>query len=161
MRRAAMLRPILQRGLLFALLWWVLAEGSAGSWGLGAVAVALATAISLRLLPPRGRRIGPIALTRFVAFFLWSSMRSGLQVASLALRPRLDLAPRVLERRLALPPGAPRLLMLNALTLMPGTVGVSLDDARLRVHVLDARLPVAAELHSLETHIARLFGAAP
>jgi hypothetical protein len=43
---------------------------------------------------------------------------------------------------------------------MPGTVGVRLDDARLRLHVLDARLPVAEEARKLETLIARLFGVA-
>lgn len=156
-----MTRAILTRGLLFALLWWVLAEGRAGSWGLGAVAVVAATAASLRLLPPGAQRVSGPALLRFLGFFLWSSLRSGTQVAVLALRPRLDLRPIVLERRLALPPGVPRLLMLNTLTLLPGTIGVSLDEARLRIHVLDARLPVAAELRALEAHIARLFGAAP
>jgi len=156
-----MTRALLTRGLLFALLWWVLAEGRAASWGLGAVAVGAATAASLWLLPPGAQRIGGAALLRFLGFFLWSSLRSGLQVAALALRPRLDLRPIMLERRLALPPGAPRLLMLNTLTLLPGTIGVRLDEARLRVHVLDARMPVAAELRALEAHIARLFGATP
>lgn len=156
-----MTRAILTRGLLFALLWWVLAEGRAGSWGLGAVAVVAATAASLRLLPPGAQGVSGPALLRFLGFFLWSSLRSGTQVAALALRPRLDLRPIMLERHLALPPGVPRLLMLNTLTLLPGTIGVSLDEARLRIHVLDARLPVAAELRALEAHIARLFGAAP
>lgn len=156
-----MTRAILTRGFSFALLWWVLADGHAASWGLGAVAVVAATAASLRLLPPGAQRIGAVALLRFLGFFLWSSLRSGIQVAALALRPRLDLAPIMLERRLALPPGAPRLLMLNTLTLLPGTIGVSLEEARLRIHVLDARMPVAAELRALETHIARLFGTAP
>jgi len=156
-----MMRAILTRSLLFALLWWVLAEGHAANWGLGAVAVVAATAASLRLLPPGAQRINGVALLRFLGFFLWSSLRSGIQVAALALRPRLDLAPMMLERRLGLPPGAPRLLMLNTLALLPGTLGVSLDEARLRVHVLDARMPVAAELRALEAHIARLFGVAP
>jgi multicomponent Na+:H+ antiporter subunit E len=99
-------------------------------------------------------------LPAFIAFFLWNSIRGGLQVARLALRPRLDLAPMMLELSLALPPGAARVLMLNTLGLMPGTVGVRMDDARLRLHVLDARLPVAEEARKLETLIARLFGVA-
>jgi multicomponent Na+:H+ antiporter subunit E len=41
---------------------------------------------------------------------------------------------------------------------MPGTVGVRLAGDQLRVHVLDERLPVAAEAAALETHIARMFG---
>ncbi|OGB32381.1 MAG: hypothetical protein A3F78_02450 [Burkholderiales bacterium RIFCSPLOWO2_12_FULL_61_40] len=150
-----------QRALLYALLWWILAEGSADSWGLGAVAVAAATAVSLRLMPPGLHRMGGIALLRFLTFFLWNSIRGGWQVAMLALRPRLDLEPIVLELSLALPPGAPSILMLGALGLMPGSVGMRLDHRRLRLHVLDGRLPMAKEARSLEGHIARLFGLVP
>lgn len=60
----------------------------------------------------------------------------------------------------ALPPGAPRVLMLNVLGLMPGTLGVRLDGARLTLHLLDARLPVEREARALEAHVAALFGAA-
>ncbi|MCK7498394.1 MAG: Na+/H+ antiporter subunit E [Comamonadaceae bacterium] len=79
-------------------------------------------------------------------------------MAAMALRPRLDLRPTVIELPLGLPPGAARVLMTSVLGLMPGTVGVRLDGERLRVHVLDERLPVAAEAGALESHIARLFG---
>lgn len=156
-----MIAAILFRGLAFALLWWVLAEGRADAWGLGVAAALAATLASLWLLPPGGRRIGALPLLRFVLFFLWNSLRGGLQVALMALRRRPGLRPAIVEISLALPPGAPRLLLLNALTLMPGTLGVRLsDDGRLRVHVLDARLPLAAEAGALEAHIARLFGVA-
>ncbi len=155
------LGAFLVRGLAFALLWWVLADGRTDAWGLGAVGAVAAAAASLRLLPPVRRRIGIAALVRFLAFFLWNSLRGGLQVAVMALRRRPGLRPAILEISLALPPGAPRLLLVNAITLMPGSLGARLsDDGRLRVHVLDARLPVAAELRALEVHIARLFGVA-
>ncbi len=76
----------------------------------------------------------------------------------MALRPRPDLRPEFLELELALPVGSPRVLMLNTLGLMPGTLGVRLDGNRLKLHVLDKRLPVAAAARELEAHIARLFG---
>ena len=149
-----------QRAALFALLWWILAEGRLDGWWLGAVGIAAATWASLRLAPPGPRRIRAVPLLRFLAFFVWNSLRGGAQVAFMALRPRPGLAPALLEFELALPPGAARVLMLNALSLMPGTLGVALDVARLRLHVLDARLPVAAEARALETRIAQLFGTA-
>ncbi len=149
-----------RRGLFFALFWWVLAEGRLEGWWLGAFAVAATTWASVKLAPPGGDDFRVVPLARFLVFFVWNSLRGGGQVALFALRPRVDLAPTLLDLDLALPPGAPRLLMLNALGLMPGTVGVRLDGARLRLHVLDARLPVAAEARALEAHIARLFGAA-
>lgn len=149
-----------RRALLFALLWWALAEGRADAWGLGAVAVAAATWASLRLSPPGRRRISFAGLAGFAGFFLWNSLRGGVQVAFMALRPGLGFRPAALDLSLSLPAGAPRVLMLNTLSLMPGTLGVRLDGARLKLHVLDERLPVAAEARALEAHIARLFGVA-
>lgn len=151
----------LVRGLAFALLWWALVDGRTDAWGLGVAAALSATLASLWLLPPGGQRIGVMPLSRFLLFFLWNSLRGGVQVAVMALRRRPGLQPAILEFSLALPAGAPRILLLNACTLMPGTLGVRLtDDGKLRVHVLDARLPVAAEVRALEAHIARLFGVA-
>jgi len=150
-----------RRAGLFALLWWILAEGRLDAWWLGALGVAAATWASLRLTPSGTLNVRVLPLLRFLAFFVWHSLRGGTQVAFMALRPRPALAPALLELELTLPPGTPRVLMLNTLGLMPGTLGVRLDGALLRLHVLDARLPVEREARALEAHIARVFGAAP
>jgi multicomponent Na+:H+ antiporter subunit E len=153
-----MMNAVLRRGILFALLWWILSEGRAEGWGLGAIAVAAGLWASLRLLPPAARRISLAGLFAFLGHFVWNSVHGGAQVALIALRGRHALRPRVLELQLALPPGAPRILMTNTLGLMPGTLGVQLDGDRLRLHVLDERMPIVAETQALEQRIARLFG---
>jgi multicomponent Na+:H+ antiporter subunit E len=155
-----MMRAALQRGLLFALLWWIAAEGRQDAWGAGLAAVAAATGASLVLLPPGQTGISALGLLGFLGFFVLQSAKGGTQVAMLALRPRIDLRPTVIELSLTLPPGLPRVLMAAVLGLMPGTVGVRLSGDRLRVHVLDERLSVAAETVALEAHIARMFGSA-
>lgn len=128
---STMLTAIARRCFWLALLWWILTEAHSDVWALGLLAVAASAATSLRLLPLReGQRIGILALLNFLAYFLWNSVRGGIQVAALALRPRLDLAPTVLELTPALPPGVPRILMLNTLALMPGTVSLGLDNAQ-------------------------------
>ena len=151
------MRAVLIRGAGFAFLWWVLAEGRPDAWGLGLVAAVAGCVLSFRLLPPRREGISLAGLLAFAAFFLWHSARGGLQVATLALRPRPDLAPALLELPLSLAPGAPRVLMTAAIGLMPGTLGVCLEGDRLRLHVLDERLPAAAEAQALEKCIARVF----
>lgn len=156
-----MTRTILYRGLLLALLWWVLAEGRTVNWGLGVAAVLAALAASLYLLPPAGRRLSFAGLLGYLAFFAHKSLQGALQVSLQALRGRDSLRPAILEWHLSLPPGLPRVLMLNSLSLMPGTVGVELDDDLLRVHVLDERLSLDADVEKLQMHIARLFGAHP
>ncbi len=157
----AMRRALLQRSLLLALLWWVLVEGRGDSWGLGLLAVGAALWTSLWLLPPATRRLSLRGLLGYLAFFVGYSVHGGLQVSWMALRGRRSLQPAILQWKLALPPGAPRILLLNTLGLMPGTLGVELVDDCLRVHVLDERLSNLAVARVLETHIARLFGVGP
>jgi multicomponent Na+:H+ antiporter subunit E len=154
-------RAILHRGLWFALLWWTLSEGRPDGWALGGIAVVGAVWASLHLLPPAAGRISVVGVLGFLLSFAANSVRGGAQVALLALRGRRALHPGMLDLHLALPPGAPRILLVNTLGLMPGTVGVHLDGDRLRLHVIDDRLPVAAEARALEHKIARIFGATP
>lgn len=155
-----MIGAILFRGAVFALAWWVLAEGRADGWGVGAVSVAAALAASLYLAPPGSHRLSPAGLLGFAGFFLVQSCKGGLQVAVRAFRPRMDLAPALLEVPVALPEGIARVLLVNTLNLLPGTVSVRLDGDRLCLHVLDARWPVAEEVRETEARIARMLGAA-
>ena len=147
------------RILLFSCLWWVLAEGRPDGWLLGGVAVIVATWASVTLWPQAAHGLRLAALPGFLAFFLANSMRGGWQVALMALRGPRVLQPAFLELPLNLPAGAPQVLLTNVLSLMPGTLGVELADDRLRLHVLDERLPVVAEARALELRIAALFGA--
>jgi multicomponent Na+:H+ antiporter subunit E len=153
-----MIRSIFLRGLMFVSLWWILAEGRVDGWLLGSVAVAAASWASIKLLPPGKRPIRLAGLIGFLRFFLWNSLRGGMQVAGMALRGRATLQPGIIELPVMLPPGGARILLVNALGLMPGTLCVDLDETVLRLHLLDERLPVVAEARALEAAIAGLFG---
>lgn len=157
-RFAGTMVSILLRGGLFALIWWVLAEGHADSWGVGAVSIAVALAASLYLEPPGTGRLSPLGLLGFVGFFLIQSLKGGTQVAARALRPRMDLAPALLEVPIHLPEGIARVLLVNTMNLLPGTLSVAILDDALRLHVLDARLPVVEEVRGAEARIARMLG---
>lgn len=152
-----MLRTIIVRCLFAIVLWWILAEGRTESSGIGAVAVVSAVIVSLRLLPFSTVRVSLAGLAAFICLFVWNSVRGGVQVALSAFEGRKALRPGILEMRLQLPPGGGRILLVNALGLMPGTLGVELDDDRLRVHVLDERLPIIEEARDIERAIERLF----
>jgi len=152
-----MIAVLARRGIVLSLLWWVLGEGRADSWGLGAVGIAAALAASAWLLPPRPGRLSWRGVLGFLGYFLVNMTRAGIQVARIALRPRLDLQPALVELALDLPQPGARLLMAGAMGLMPGTVSVDLNGNLLRVHVLDRRLPMAAETIALRQHIERMF----
>jgi multicomponent Na+:H+ antiporter subunit E len=152
----AVSRVVLTRTLLFALVWWALSDGSAQSWWVGAPAVALAVITSVALLAPV-----PLVwwqLLKFVPVFLWRSLQGGADVAWRALDPRLPIAPRMIDYPLRLPSGLPRVMLVNIMSLLPGTLSAELHGQVLKVHVLDGRGDVLPELEALERSVARISG---
>lgn len=91
----AAVRAVLWRSALFALLWWALTDGRVDSWGLGSVSILAAAILSLHLLPPVSTYVSRVGRLRFVVFFFVPSLRGGVQVAWLALRPRFSLRPDI------------------------------------------------------------------
>ncbi len=156
-----MVRTIVLRVFLATTLWYVMAEGRGDFWGLGVVAVILSVGVSLVLFPLSPVRFSLFGFVALLGLFIWESVRSAFQVSMFAFRGRRSLHPNLLLVKLNLPPGGARILLVNAVSLMPGTLGVHLDDDNLRLHVLDDRLSIERDLRRLEAHIARLFGVTP
>lgn len=146
---------MIRRTPWFAVLWWALVDGDVQSWWLGAPAVLLAAAASSALLPRMPLSWGRALL--FAPFFLTRSLLGGLDVAYRALRPRMPIAPRMIEYRLRFPAGPWCVVLVNTISLLPGTLGASMDDGVLTVHALDGRGEVGKSIERLEGRIARLF----
>lgn len=137
-----------------ALCWWALTEGSS-AWAFG-VPIILLALVSSFLINPSGHQFLR-GLPRFLGFFLLHSLRGGIDVARRALHPRMPLAPEVVDYPLRLQDQAARVLLVNTINLLPGTVVAELEAHRLRVHVLDHRLPVFESLRMVEERVADLF----
>jgi multicomponent Na+:H+ antiporter subunit E len=153
-----MLKAVVLRGLLFATVWWVLSEGRLDSYLLGSIAIIAATWVSFKLVPRSDWRFRVMGLCSFIGFFLWHSLRGGLQVSLLAFRGKAALQPAMIELPLTLKAEVPRLLLVNSLGLMPGTLSYDLDEQCVRLHVLDERQDIAKEVLALEKSIAAIFG---
>jgi multicomponent Na+:H+ antiporter subunit E len=155
-RRAAALAA----GLLAAL-WAGLTGGDAGSWVIGLPAVLAGAAIAGRLAPARLWRLSASGALGFAGWFALQAVRGALDVARRAFDPRLPLAPGWRRHPLTLPPGAPRLVLANAVTLLPGTLTAELARDHLVVHMLDTRADLAADLAPLEARVRALFALPP
>ncbi|QNG17801.1 Na+/H+ antiporter subunit E [Rhodococcus triatomae] len=146
------------RLLGFTVLWWVLAEGDASMMRYAIVAVPLAVAVSLVLLPPvvvpQGwiRRI-PATVT-MVAWFLWQSMRSGIDVSRRAFARPVDTDPIMIEYRISLRGRLSRVVFADLNALMPGTLSADLDGDVLHVHVIDRAMDARSQLAALERKLA-------
>jgi multicomponent Na+:H+ antiporter subunit E len=144
------------RGTVMTLLWWILVGGDAGSWVIGAPAVAGATAASLAL-SPGGWRWTSAGVLQFVPFFVYQSLVGSVDVALRALNPRLPLQPALLDYTLRLPENHARVFMADTVSLLPGTLSAALEDRHLRVHTLTQGPEVLENLRELERRVAALF----
>ena len=140
-----------------ALLWVGLAGPDPASWVIGAPVIAAATALSFAFPPTRRVRVAPLGAIRFIGWFAVASLRGAIDVAGRALAWRMPLVPGVRSYDTDLPSGAPRLVFVNAITLLPGTLSAEITDARVDVHMLDTRVDLAAELAPLEARVRALF----
>lgn len=142
-----------------AVVWWAMTEGDSGMWTYGVVVVALATVVSVLLWPlrpSRGAVLSRLAgVLGLAGWFVRRSFVGGVDVARRAMGRRVDLDPGVVEHRLRLPAGDARLLVVDMVSLMPGTLSYELDGDILRVHALDVGRDVHAQLAELEDRVAR------
>lgn len=151
-------------GLL--LLWWIMAGGDPAFWYYGLLAAALATAVSLRLIPPargraareRGDRARPWEIPVLAGWFVWSALRGGIDVAGRAFSPALPISPDVTRVEIGTRHPGGRRLALWMVNLMPGSLVVAEGDGWADLHVLSRDMDTEASWDELDRRIARIFG---
>lgn len=155
-----MLRPLNRLLPLFgpALLWLLLTEGEPASWMIGAPSVLLAAWVARSIGADRIGRLSPIGLLRFLPFFVWESMRGGVDVARRVVGPRLRVTPGFFSYAVQLRGPQARLLFVNSASLLPGTLVADIQGDRLQIHALDRHGDFSDELHRLETAVGRVYG---
>lgn len=95
---------------------------------------------------------------RFAAVFLTESLKGGVDVAARVLRPRVPIAPALIDYETSLlGETQARAFFVLCVSLLPGTLVASIEDDRIIVHALDAGEQVPQDLVRLEKIIADLF----
>jgi multicomponent Na+:H+ antiporter subunit E len=147
------------RALLLAALWLVLVEGHPGHLSVAVATIVGAAAVATYLDLGAGWRLRPLAVLRFVPFFLRVSIAGGVDVARRAFHPGLPLDPGMLRYRLRLAADTPAAtFFVGVVSLLPGTLCAEIDGAEAIIHVVDLEQDNRARLGTLEDRIAALFG---
>ncbi len=150
---------MLVRAVAFLLLWLVLAGWHAEDLPAIVIAVAAATLVSLRLMPPGARRVSLVGIGWLVLRFPYQSVVAGVDVAVRALAPQMKLKPGFVTVPLRLPQGVARDGFTALASLMPGTLPVDSDaDGSVLVHCLDTDQSVAVQMAAEEALFARATG---
>ena len=145
---------LIARAFAFAALWAILGGGE--GWAIGVPVIIVAVASTSSVLP--AARWSVSGLARFIPYFLWNSLRGGVDVAARAVHPRLPIDPAIVRYALRLDAMPARVLMANTVTLLPGTLSARLHHDTLEVHVLNASADVTDMLGKLERRVADVFG---
>jgi multicomponent Na+:H+ antiporter subunit E len=140
-----------------AAIWLVIADANLGSWMIGGPAVVAAAWAAGRLGTGVGIRLSLGGLILFIPFFLWESLRGGVDVALRSLGPRLRVNPGFTRYHIRLASPSGRVFMVSCVSLLPGTLSAELDGEWLTVHVLSIDGDSNKELQRLEEVVARLF----
>lgn len=150
------LLSIVIRGGLFLFIWWILTDGDTSSWWMGLPVVMLTIIVSIILIPPT--HLVFIRVIWFLPFFLIYSFNGALDVAWRVFHPRLPINPDLIKYPLNLPPGLAQVLMINLVSLVPGTLTAQLKHNVLTIHVLDIQNDYKTRLIELEQHVTKIFG---
>ncbi|MFH1217424.1 MAG: Na+/H+ antiporter subunit E [Pseudomonadota bacterium] len=145
------------RFFIFLLLWYALAGDKAQSWIIGLPVILLATFFSLLFASPCTYSISPFGFILFIPFFLKLSFLGGCDVMRRAFDPRMPMNPGLVIYNISLPQGPPQVLLVNCISLLPGTISADLQRQRVTIHSIDKDIPVWASIHLLERKISRIF----
>lgn len=143
---------------VYGLIWVTLSKGELTSWIVGLPAVALAAITTHRLFAPGSNRINIALLPEFIIWFLWHSLRGGIDVAWRAMQPRVQLEPGFIDYPMKIPPGQARFLLISVVSLLPGTLSADIKGDVLVLHALDTGGNIISETHSAEQRISALYG---
>jgi multicomponent Na+:H+ antiporter subunit E len=143
---------------LSALLWLVLAGTDPTSWVIGAPSILAALWAKVRLSGEPIRRLSVPGAIRFLPYFLWESLKGGVDVALRVLGSRVRVNPGYIDYRLRLARPSARVLFMDLINLLPGTLTADVEGNRAKIHTLDLGGDHLRSLMDLEERVAALFG---
>ena len=147
--------PVIFSSLAF--LWWLLSNGDPSSWLVGAPVVLVATWAAWQLNPSKGMSISLVGTLRFLPFFFAESLRGGIDVARRVLQRHLNVVPGFVSFRTRLSGQRARLLFINSVSLLPGTLAADLQEDHLKIHALDRSVDFTEDLRRLEVAVGRIY----
>jgi len=150
---------VLINGLLLSALWVAFAGyEDPMSWVIGLPTVIAATWSHNNLSSRQNGGASIAGILRLLPVFLWESFKGGFDVARRVLRLRLEINPGLFDYRLNLCSTSARVLYVDLVSLMPGTLSADLRGDLMRIHALDLRRDSVTELRRLERQVAAVFG---
>ena len=156
-RATSKLVATLMRVILLTGIWFVITQGQADAWLIGVPTVILAVIVSVILSGYALPRLSVSGLFHFVIMFLRESISGGVDVTRRTLSPTLQIQPGFIRYPFVLEAHLHRVLFVNCVSLLPGTLASRLDEDSVELHLLDIDQDPLPQLRRIERAIARIF----
>ena len=140
---------------LFLIIWIVLTNGDVSSLWIGLPATVLAVVTSIKLIPPLKWNFN--AFLKFIPFFFKHSLIGGFDVMWRVFHPTLPINPDIVRYRLRIAEGFAQDIMVDAISLLPGTLSVEVEDNVLIIHALNVENDIQREVSLIESHLSEIF----
>jgi multicomponent Na+:H+ antiporter subunit E len=150
--------------------FWIVLSGRTDPvfLAMGFVTTAAVTALTSRVVTgalatdksPMPIRKVPLVAARTIAFVVWMAGRmlvSSLQIGRIAVSPQMALDPCEVRFRTPLRSPLARIVLTNAISLVPGTLTVDIDGDEIWVHALSAAQIDDLTSGALQNKVAGLF----
>jgi multicomponent Na+:H+ antiporter subunit E len=131
------------------------------SWYIGLPVILAASIASTNLSANKPQHLSLLGLLGFVFLFIRESIKGGVDVSIRVLRSRPDINPGFKKYHLKLENGQARVLLVNCVSLLPGTLSAGLEGSTLELHILDTRQDPEAQLRRIEHAISKIFKSKP
>jgi multicomponent Na+:H+ antiporter subunit E len=148
---------ILNRSVIFALLWITLTGGAVDALVYGGLAVVAATRLSLGLYPVDQPAIVLWRVAWFLPRFLPQAVMGGLDVARRAFDPRLPIEPGWVRSRLTNRNEAAGVLLGGVVSILPGSLAAGPGDEAMDVHFLNVTTYSPERMQADERLVLGLF----
>lgn len=93
----------------------------------------------------------------YIPWLLYEIIISNFHVASLALRPKMPISPRIIRFKSKLESDISYVTLANSITLTPGTVTMDIEGDELVVHALDRKVAEDLDAGEMEDRVAHIF----
>lgn len=147
--------------ILFA--FWVLLSGQFDAFhlSLGAICSILVAYLYHDLLFANVR-VGDMRVVagRFITYIPWllyQILMSNIHVASLVLRPKMPIDPKIVTFKTKLETDISCVTLANSITLTPGTITMEIRDGVYYVHALSKKVADELKAGEMEDRVAHIF----
>ncbi|WP_018981347.1 Na+/H+ antiporter subunit E [Salinimonas chungwhensis] len=147
--------------VFYGLLWLILTEASLASWLFGAITALLAALIHKKFhISGNQHRLSLAhlsALVHLVGYFIWESLKGGIYTARLAFQSQPCASEYLFHYYTELRSERANFFFVQMISLMPGTLGVTIRENHVLVHALDPKIANPQTLYASEKVVQAFF----